>query len=114
MATTESFSVHSDAVRAAAKARVTALLGGLLYEHDRARALVKAVADAVLEDARSIAGPRWKVIVNAAIVQTDAGVGGGLCTHSAVYWDPSQDGAIFCSFQTEHMAAVLTIYGASV
>ena len=107
------FSSYSDALRAAVTARVKALLGGLPYDHERARALVKAVADAVLEDARALVSSRFKLIVNAAIVQTDADAGAGLVTHSAVFWDQSADGAVFCSVPSTHCTAVVTIYGAS-
>lgn len=107
------FSSYAEALRASVSVRAKALLGGLPYDHERARALVKAVADAVLEDARALVSGRFKVIVNAAIVQTDAENGAGLVTHSAVFWDQANDGAVFCSVPSTHCTAVVTIYGAS-
>lgn len=103
------FSAHIDALRAAATRLVEAAIGPAPYEHSRVRSSVKMLADGILAESREIAGDKFKIIVSVAVVQT--GDGAGLASHSAVYWDPSQDGSVSISVPTEHLTTIVTIFG---
>ena len=107
-----SFKAHEDELRRIATALCSRRLAAQPYEHDLMRGLIKELSDELLAEASAATGRLFKVIVNVVIVQTDAGA--GLCTHSAVLWDSSQDGAVFVTVPTEHLTCVVTLYGLSV
>lgn len=100
-------SYKSELVAIASDVASSVLAADKEYIHANMKESIKRICDGILERAREETTKAFKLVVNAAIIQR----GNGLVFHSSVFWDPSSDGVITHTIQSDAYVCVINIFG---